>query len=126
MITLTKDDKIKISVGSLAAFGSAVLALLTFAEPIVSEELTEKIQEELKPLKNDLNSLKSSTEVIITSSIESYRQTVQALEYKRDMCGNDFSCWTQQNAVDLSNAQRNLRAAEAALRQIRSTDASGN
>jgi len=119
MITLTKDDKIKISVGSLAAFGSAVLALLTFAEPIVSEELTEKIQAELKPLKADLNSLKSSTEVIIQASIESYRQTVIALEYKREMCATDFSCWTEKDAVDLTNARRNLTAAESALAQIR-------
>lgn len=105
---MSKDDKIKVSVGAIASACAAIGSLLLFAEPIVSEELSEKIQAELKPVKDSL-------EVVMTSSIESYRTSISALRYKREMCGGDFECWTERDAVDLDNAVRNLAAAEAAL-----------
>lgn len=109
---LSKDQTITVSWSTIASMAGSLAAVWAFSAPIVEKALAQEIKQQIEPIA-------SSFEVIIQQNVRSLRNTIAALEFKRDMCGTEPNCWTVRDAQDLANARDDLRAAEAALSGIK-------
>lgn len=86
----------------------AVVASVLSSVPIAQRVLAGEIKEQLAPMSDAFI-------VILIQQIQNQRNSVTAMEFKRDMCGGNFSCWTLRDAQDLQSSKDSLRAMEQAL-----------
>jgi hypothetical protein len=91
---------------------TSMSALWVFAAPIAGQALKKQIQEEVRPL---------SDAFIITleTNVRNLRNSIAAMEFKRDMCVSVDPCWTVRDAQDLATARNDLLAAESALAALK-------
>lgn len=111
-VTIDKQGKINMSLGAVVAILLSIPTAYVSARAALGQAMKEQIKEEIKPLTD-------AFEVTLQQNVRSLRNTIAALEFKRDMCGSTLDCWTVRDAQDLANAREDLKAAELALAGIK-------
>jgi hypothetical protein len=111
-VLINKDRGITVSISTVGSVAAALVSVWAFGGPLVEKALAGEVQKQIAPIA-------SAFEVTMSTSIRNLRNSITALEFKRDMCGNAPDCWTIRDAQDLTAARADLRAAEIALSGLR-------
>lgn len=98
----TKEITITTVIGFLSAGVTAI--------PVAQWALAGEISKQVSPLIE-------SQKTLLVATLEDYRDTVAALEFKRDTC-TPAGCWTVDDARTLARIENKIKAAEDALRKL--------
>jgi hypothetical protein len=98
----SKDQGWSIGIGTLASILAALGTVWSVGIPIAQAQISNEIRKQTQPL-ND------AFYVILVQNIENQKDAITAMEFKREMCGNDTTtCWTLRDARDLQRARDTL------------------
>lgn len=112
-VTVDKQGKINLSLGVVA---SAVVAMITaypVARAALAGELQELVKKEVKPLSD-------AFVITLETNVRNYRDSLSAMTFKRDMCAGVPGCWTLGDQQAFDRTLNDLKAAEDALKSLRS------
>lgn len=111
-IKVTKEQGVMVSLSTILTVVVSVATSYPTAKAVLAQEIKEQIQTEIRPLTDAFT-------ITLQQNVRSLRNSIAAMEFKKDMCGSATDCWTVRDAQDLANAREDLRAAEIALAGIR-------
>ena len=102
-MAITKDRSVTIGLGTIASILATLGTVWSVGAPIAEAQISAEIKKQTQPLTDAFYT-------ILLQNIESQKDTITALQYKREKCGNDVNCWTVRDARDLQRAQDILNA----------------
>lgn len=109
---IDKDKTFTISWSAITSIAGSLVAVWAFGGPIIESALAQEIKDQVEPLSD-------AFEVVMAQNIRNLRNSIAAMEFKREMCVGTPNCWTVRDAQDLTNAEAELRTAESALTKLR-------
>jgi hypothetical protein len=105
---LSKDTTINVSVSTIVSVVGSIAAMWAFAAPIAQRAMAGEIKDQIAPLSD-------AFQVLLIQQIQNQRNSITAMEFKRDMCSGVADCWTLRDAQDLDAARNTLSAMQMAL-----------
>lgn len=111
-VNVDRQGRINISLGVVASILVGIPTAYMSTRTALGQQMKEQIREETRPLRDAFT-------VTLEQNVRSLRNTITAMEFKRDNCMPKPECWTVRDAQDLANARQDLIAAQMALDGIR-------